>query len=540
MSILIKVARRLEWRILALALLVIIFSSAQAAEVPTKKVLFLYSSSSDIPVHGLFTRGFQKRMEQTSASKIEYMYEFLDLARYTDDSDYNAVLSHFLKEKYAVNRPDLIVTHLEPAANFMITYGDKILPGVPAVLGQYEGEGEKYPEPLENYFDVVGTYGIQKAVSLIIQAQPDTKKIYVVAGDSERERKGVAALAQETSEFTDRVEFIYLNKLPFDQILEMAKSIGDNSVILFLYFFRDAAGTVFVPGDALQRIHEVARVPIYSSVSVFIGLGTVGGYMSSQELLGSKAAEVGRDILQGKMDSHLQMEKMVAAEYIFDWRELKRWGIDERRLPAGSRIEFRQPSAWDTYRWQIASGVLLILCLVAVIGALLVSRRRRRQNQEALRILNESLEQTVAERTAELQEINATLEEEVFERQAAQAALGELNAALENKVLERTAELQEMNATLEEEIGERQIAQEGLQKFRLFFVNSRDILLFVSHTDGSILEANPAAEATYGFSREELLKKTIFDLRASAVPKTVEEQMHTAAFGGIVFETLHR
>jgi len=64
----------------------------------------------------------------------------------------------------------------------------------------------------------------------------------------------------------------------------------------------------------------------------------------------------------------------------------------------------------------------------------------------------------------EIQEINAALEEEVMERQVAQAALGNLNIELENKVDERTRNLQDLNAALEEEIMERQIAQDALNQ----------------------------------------------------------------------------
>jgi len=64
----------------------------------------------------------------------------------------------------------------------------------------------------------------------------------------------------------------------------------------------------------------------------------------------------------------------------------------------------------------------------------------------------------------EIQEMNATLEEEVMERQAAQGALVNLNGELENKVRERTGDLQDMNAALEEEIMERQRVQEDLSQ----------------------------------------------------------------------------
>jgi PAS domain S-box-containing protein len=422
-----RTAVRLGWVIiLAAALMTVVFSSAQAAEpTPVKKVLILYSNGSDLPVHDLFARGLQEKLRQGSAFKIDYMYEYLEMPRYSSNKEYGAFLSRFLKEKYANNRPDLVVTHLEPAANFMIAFGEQIFPGVPAVLGLYEGEGETYTEPPVNYRNVVGMFGTKTAVDLILQTQPNTKRIYVVAGDSERERKAVAAFAGVAASFTGRVEFIYLNKLPFEEILATTKGLGGDSVILYFYIFRDVAGTTFVPGDALQRLYEVSPVPIYSSVSVYIGRGTVGGYMSSQEVLGSKVAVVAADVLLGYMAAHELIEKTVATEYIFDWRELKRWGIDEGRLPAGSRIEFRQASRWETYRWQIAGGVLVVAGQTALIGLLLVHRKRRRQAQQALGQLNTELDKKVVERTLELQELNTSLEEEIMERQAAEQCVRE-------------------------------------------------------------------------------------------------------------------
>lgn len=70
----------------------------------------------------------------------------------------------------------------------------------------------------------------------------------------------------------------------------------------------------------------------------------------------------------------------------------------------------------------------------------------------------------LASKIVEVERMNALLEEEIEERQSAQAALQALNDELEKKVHERTAQLQEINAVLEEEISERQAAQQVLEK----------------------------------------------------------------------------
>jgi PAS domain S-box-containing protein len=395
-----------------------------AAPIQGKKVLLLYSYSSDIPVQSLYTQGIQNQLQKNSEFKIDYMYEYLDLAKYPSDTSFSKALSQFLKDKYALNRPDLIITHFEPAGKFLTEYGAQTFPGVPAVLGLYEGEGEKYPDPPPNYRSVVGIFGMESAVRLIQQTQPAVRKVYVIAGDSDRERKAIASFAAMTPAFANQLEFIYLNKQPFHDMLDTVKTIGDDAAILYIYVFRDAAGNDFVPGEALKQLHQVAQAPIYSSVSIFIGMGTVGGYMSSQSVLGSNVADVGYDILRGRISEHIPVEKKVAAEYIFDWRELKRWKINKSSLPAGSRIEFRQTDLWETYRWQLIIAIALFLLQALLIGQLLWNQKRRQLAEEKILHLNKELSTNLS-----IQEIlNASLEEEIADRQQAQEAQAESEA----------------------------------------------------------------------------------------------------------------
>ena len=82
--------------------------------------------------------------------------------------------------------------------------------------------------------------------------------------------------------------------------------------------------------------------------------------------------------------------------------------------------------------------------------------------------------------------------------------------------------------------------KETLRKFQVFFVHSRDIMLFIDWTSGNIIEANPAAATSYGYSRDELLTRNISDLREEQGQRLTREQMDTAFKDGITFETIHR
>jgi len=77
----------------------------------------------------------------------------------------------------------------------------------------------------------------------------------------------------------------------------------------------------------------------------------------------------------------LQHNALEAEGPRYDWRELRRWGIKETNLPAGSTVEFRQPGFWQQYGWLAAGTLVLGSLQAALIFGLLASRSKRRRSE---------------------------------------------------------------------------------------------------------------------------------------------------------------
>jgi C4-dicarboxylate-specific signal transduction histidine kinase len=69
---------------------------------------------------------------------------------------------------------------------------------------------------------------------------------------------------------------------------------------------------------------------------------------------------------------------------IVDWRQVRRWGIDERLLPADTVTMFREPTVLETYWREISIGLAVLLLQALLIAALLVERRSRQRTAVAL------------------------------------------------------------------------------------------------------------------------------------------------------------
>jgi C4-dicarboxylate-specific signal transduction histidine kinase len=89
-----------------------------------------------------------------------------------------------------------------------------------------------------------------------------------------------------------------------------------------------------------------------------------------------QAASVAVRVLRGETPGDIKISPISGAPK-FDWREMQRWGISESRLPPGSAVLFRPPTAWEQYRWQIVAIASILLVQAAMIGGLLLERRRR-------------------------------------------------------------------------------------------------------------------------------------------------------------------
>jgi signal transduction histidine kinase len=136
--------------------------------------------------------------------------------------------------------------------------------------------------------------------------------------------------------------------LTMQETLDKVQTLPERSVIMYGVLLRDAAGVSFTGPDGLTLVSRASRVPIYSTRDSLLGHGIVGGPLASFESHGVTAGELGLRVLRGE---RLGSADIVVGTnpYVFDARQLSRFGIDERRLPAGSTVQFRSEPPWLNY-----------------------------------------------------------------------------------------------------------------------------------------------------------------------------------------------
>src|SRR5262245_64506029 len=98
-------------------LLLLYAANCSAAE--PKRVLMLHAFNYTFPATTLIGEAARSRLLERSPQKIEIDAEFLDLARNTDPA-HEVRTMNFVREKYARNPPDLIMTLGSAALPFIL------------------------------------------------------------------------------------------------------------------------------------------------------------------------------------------------------------------------------------------------------------------------------------------------------------------------------------------------------------------------------------------------------------------------------------
>jgi signal transduction histidine kinase len=337
----------------------------------TRQVVLLFDERVELPGLSVLEAEFVRTLNSNSSRRVEVYREAMDLSRF-GSGQYRALFRDFLKEKYRDKKVDVAVAVMAPSLEFLLDNGSEVFPGAQVVFCGIDRTqlGDRSLPP--NVHGILVKREYAPTLEIALALHPATEKVFVVGGASDFDISLLAAARQELAVFERRVSIEYLTGLPLKDLLAKLSQLPPNALVLYTTFFQDGAGAAFVPHEVIGRISAAANAPVYGFLDQYLGRGIVGG-----SHYGSKAARLTSQILAGAPENVPPLREVSSNRVQFDSRQLRRWAIAENRLPSGSQISFREVSAWDRYRWQIAIVGGAFAFQAALIARLLYERRRR-------------------------------------------------------------------------------------------------------------------------------------------------------------------
>jgi formate hydrogenlyase transcriptional activator len=350
-----------------------------AAQPTTKKVLILTGTDPNHPGFTSITQALRTILRNSSTTRVEFLYELQAgfSAQVSPEDDQHLIA--YLKQKYQNQRIDLIYSMAAPRLRFLLQNEPHLFADVPKVF--YEFDFEREPTLRSFGAHATGVWAkveLSRTLDLALNLHPDTQRVIVIAGNSETERAVMEQAKQELRPYESRLAFTYLTNVTLDELRGQLATLPKQCVVMYLIFHSDRAGNVYPGPEALSIVAPTSSAPIYGNSDTYLGNGIVGGSLLDFQALGKRLGEVGQRILAGEEPENIPSQT-VPTVTMFDWRELRRWGISEQSLPAGSVVKFRQFGIWELYKWYIIALIGAIIIEAILIAALLFVRVRRRQ-----------------------------------------------------------------------------------------------------------------------------------------------------------------
>ncbi|OEU48899.1 MAG: hypothetical protein BA861_05275 [Desulfobacterales bacterium S3730MH5] len=350
---------------------------AQDKNPAPKRVLAIFVFKKGMPGPYRIEESLRAALASESSFPIELDVEYADQSRFPEKTYLSKIIDLY-QYKYSKRKVDLGLAIGNESADLMLEHGEALFGDIPVVLITADRKNLPRSRLKPNMVSVEMGFDFGKTGSLIQDLLPKTKNLFVVSGTSLTDRKLKDLTVEALAEFDGRFAIQYLDDLSLEDILLKVARLPKDSVIFYLTLFRDANGQSFVPRDIVDEISEKANAPTFGVMDLYLGHGIVGGNLLSAGNQGKRYAEIVVKTLKGEP---LTNSKFMGKgnQMMFDWRQLKRWSIDEDRLPAGSIVRYREPSIWANHKPEVVAIIAFLFIETSLIIMLWIQIKKRRQ-----------------------------------------------------------------------------------------------------------------------------------------------------------------
>ncbi|MFZ0312035.1 MAG: ABC transporter substrate binding protein [Candidatus Korobacteraceae bacterium] len=319
---------------------------------------------------------------QKSPYRIELYQESLELTLFPDRVSQDRFRAAII-QKYSARKPDVIIAAGPASLKFIVQLYDKFQ-GTPIIFCAIWGG---IPDELRHgvpFTGVLAQLHPEGTLNAALHLLPGTKHVVVVGGVGKFDAGFEAIAKQGFHGYESKLEFEYLIDLTMPALLERLKHLPSDTIVYHTAITQDAAGNYFIDSaQSIPMVASAANAPVFVMDDVDLRAGTVGGDLVNWADDGRIAGEMAARVLNGEKTQDIPVVTSNHA-YMFDWRALKRWGMNEKDLPPGSIVLHRHPGFWELYKQYAFAAIFLILVQSAAILGLLWQRARRRKTEAEL------------------------------------------------------------------------------------------------------------------------------------------------------------
>jgi len=369
-------ARAISLIILAL---ILIFSPLRAtAQEKTSNVLVLHSYGEGFSWTSDINRGLLSAFKERKIN-ADYYFEYMHSKRFPLTGSYDK-FGYILKNKYEKLSFDIIVATDDAAFRFLSRQAQDLFPEATIIFcGINDPASLKHKDNISaaGFIEEIDINGTLKAA---LSLHPEAGRVILINDHTGTGQIFKQQTSRQLSAFGDYLEFVELYDMTGEELEASLQELdGISSVILFFAFYKDRMGNIYSTDEALKIIRRSTSWPVYSFWDFTLQdspYSALGGSILSGEKLGYSTGLAAAEVIRGKKyPEGISIMKAPDPETVFSYPEMKRFDIDEKELPSGSRIMYQPEDLFSKFSgliffnigFFVVMGILLVLLFVVVL-----------------------------------------------------------------------------------------------------------------------------------------------------------------------------
>jgi len=301
---------------------------------------------------------FHEFLDSKRHPKLEHQEEFID----------------YINKKYAHMSIDLLMVVDNPSLNLVLQQRDRFFSDIPVVFLGIDNLRQEL-------FDTPWLTGVIESDTVIETAVEATRQMWtdtILIIDNSTHRRKIDL--DRINRLSDRsIKVKVLKDITKQNIKSRLGKYPDHFPILVLSQLHKAQGTEVLlnPEQNIEILQKQIPNPIYTHEEVLLGLGVVGGKVLDRNYHTRQAVELANKILQGAKPNEIGPVQKGRSRWVFDYRQLTRYGIELGLLPKDSEILYIEPPFYLKYKTLVLIVVLSFLCSLLTIILLIEKIRKR-------------------------------------------------------------------------------------------------------------------------------------------------------------------
>jgi PAS domain S-box-containing protein len=378
------------------------------------RIFILHSYHQEYPWTNNENRGFTQTLADKFPSyEINISTEYLDTKRVSFNKEYQEFFFHYLQEKFILYTPDVIFCSDDNALTFLLQFKERLFGNVPVVFCGVNNLDVEKGLNRQEYTGVFEKKEIAPNLALLKKINPQPGNIIFLGDDSSTNQAIEQKIKADMASLFPKQKYSVLSSNNLSYLVNQVQ-LGKAGVIFLTTIggIKDEQNLVVPLQKTIASIVRAGNFTVISMEDVYLEEGVLGGYVTSGFAQGKEAANLTVQILQGSSPASIPLINVSPNEYMFNYPQLKKFGLTTSQLPAKSVILNRPQSLYDQYKYRIWSAVLFLIFQTFAIFVLLKNINKRKSAESALQQAGKVLEQKVLERTSELSTLNKNLEAE--------------------------------------------------------------------------------------------------------------------------------